>query len=125
MKTKVIYDKVHKVKIPLDQIEGGEIAQDARRGDRIARQALMIHYKMFLRAAKAVATTLSCDSVLMALDNQVKNIWFVRSAVEELKDEFYTFIRPDWMKNIRVYTQTKVLNFNLLGMDYMARQLAK
>jgi glucokinase len=120
-----LYDKFHQVKIPLDQIDAGDIAQKARQGDKIAREALMNHYIMFMRAAKAVATTLSCDSVLMALDNQVKNIWFVRSANQELKDELYTFIRPDWLKNIRVYTQTKVLNFNILGTDYMAHQIAE
>ena len=119
-----LYDKEHQVKIPLDEISAGDIAQNAREGDKISREALLRHYTLFVRAAKAVATTLNCDSVLMALDNQVKNVWFVRSAVEDLKDEFYTFIRPDWMKNIRCYTQTKVLNFNLLGMDYMAHQLA-
>ena len=119
-----LYDKYHQIKIPLDEIDAGDIAQNARQGDKIAREALMVHYTMFMRAAKAVATTLCCDSVLMALDNQVKNIWFVRSANQELKDEFYTFIRPDWMKNIRVYTQTKVLNFNILGTDYMAHQIA-
>ena len=119
-----LYDKAHQIKIPLDEIDAGEIAQKARGGDKIAREALFRHYQMFIRCAKAVATTLSCDSVLMALDNQVKNNWFVRSAVDDLSQEFYTFIRPDWVKNIRCYSQTKILNFNLLGMDYMAHQLA-
>lgn len=118
------YDRINQVKIPLDQIDAGEIAQLAQKGDKVARKALLYHYLYFMRAAKAVATTLSCDSVLMALDNQVKNDWFVRSAFDELREEFYHFIRPDWMKSIRVYTQTKTLNFNILGTDYMAHKIA-
>ena len=77
-----------------------------------------------MRAAKGIATSLSCDSVVLALDNQVKNAWFVEAIADTLHDEFYHFIRPDWMKGIRVYTQTEVLNFNILGTSYMASKLA-
>lgn len=112
------------VKIPLDQIDAGEIAHLAKTGDKIARQSLLKHYTMFMRNAKAVATTMSCDSILLALDNQVKNSWFVTSITRELKNEFYNFIRPDWMKGIRVYHQNKVLNFNILGTSYTAYKIA-
>jgi len=117
--------KASGIKVPLDQISAGEIASAAQNGDKVARDALLQHYTMFMRSAKSISTSLSCDSVVMALDNQVKNMWFVRSAIDQLHDEFYHFIRPDWMKNIRVYTQTKVLNFNILGTDYMAQQVAR
>ena len=112
-------------KIPLDQISAGEIAALAQDGDAVARKALLWHYTMFIRSAKSVATSLSCDSVVLALDNQVKNSWFVQSVEKELGDEFYHFIRPDWMKGIRAYSQTKILNFNILGTDYMARFVGK
>jgi glucokinase len=79
---------------------------------------------MFLRGAKAIATSMCCDSVVLALDNQVKNSMFVTEISEDLKNEFYHFIRPEWMKGIRVYTQKKFLNFNVLGTDYMAHRLA-
>jgi glucokinase len=101
------------------------IATNAKNGsDKNARLALLWHYKMFLRGAKAIATAMCCDSVVLALDNQVKNSWFVNEISEDLKDEFYDFIRPEWMKGIRVYAQKKILNFNVIGTDYMAHRLA-
>jgi glucokinase len=111
-------------RLPIERIDGGQVAELARQGDKAARQALTWHYLLFLRAAKAIATTLCCDSVVMALDNQVKNAWFVNAISDQLKDEFYHWIRPDWLNGIRVYTQTEVLNFNILGTDYMAHRLA-
>lgn len=119
------YEKNEKKKLPLENINGGDIAQDAKSGDKTARQALTWHYIMFMRAAKEIAVSLCCDSIILALDNQVKNSWFVHAISDQLKDEFYNYIRPDWMKGIRVYAQTKVLNFNLLGTTYMALRLSK
>lgn len=112
-------------KVPLEQISAGNIATLAQEGDAVARNSLLWHYKMFIRSAKSIATSLSCDSVILALDNQVKNDWFVKSVEKELGEEFYQFIRPDWMNNIRAYSQTKILNFNILGTDYMARFFGK
>lgn len=119
------YEKNEKKKLPLENINGGDVAQLARSGDKTAKQALTWHYIMFFRAAKAIGTSLCCDSIILALDNQVKNSWFVHAVSDQLHDEFYNFIRPDWMNGIRVYAQTKVLNFNLLGTTYMALRLAK
>ncbi|OHT02149.1 putative glucokinase 2 [Tritrichomonas foetus] len=109
--------------LPVDQINAGQVAEQARQGDKTAKQALTWHYKVFMRSAKAVATSLVCDSVILALDNQVKNAWFVNAIADQLHDEFYNFIRPDWMNGIRVYAQSKVLNFNLLGTAYVAEQI--
>lgn len=113
-----------KEKIPIERINGGDIAEAARLGEKTARDALSWHYKIFMRIAKAVSTSLNCDSVILALDNQVKNAWFVSAISDQLQDEFYNFIRPDWMKGIRVYSQKEVLNFNILGNDYMAHQIS-
>ena len=117
--------RLDKVKILAENINAGEVAKAAKDGEKAARQALEWHYIIFMRAAKSIATSLSCDSVVLALDNQVKNAWFVEAIADSLHDEFYHFIRPDWMKGIRVYTQTEVLNFNILGTTYMANKLAK
>jgi glucokinase len=111
--------------VPFERIDAGKVAEMAKQGNRTAREALLWHYRLFIRAAKAVGTALCCDSLLLALDNQVKNQWFVASVSERLREEFYTFIRPDWMKGIRVYSQKQLLNFNVLGADYMAHSLAK
>ena len=119
-----LYEKEKGEKVDPAELDAGKIAVKANNGDPIARRALTWHYKIFTRAAKCIATSLSCDSVLLALDNQVKNNEFVRSIEKELSDEFYTWIRPDWMNSVRVYTQKVVLNFNILGTTYMANQIA-
>ena len=119
-----LYEKEKGEKVDPAELDAGKIAVKANNGDPIARRALTWHYKIFTRAAKCIATSLSCDSVLLALDNQVKNNEFVRSIEKELNDEFYTWIRPDWMNSVRVYTQKVVLNFNILGTTYMANQIA-
>jgi glucokinase len=111
--------------VPLDSIDPGVVAANAQTGDPVSRLALTWHYKLFIRSAKSCATSLCCDSVVLALDNQVKNAWFVSQISELLKEEFYHFIRPDWMEGIRVYAQVKLLNFNVLGTDYMARRLSQ
>jgi glucokinase len=110
--------------LDFDAIDAGDVAERAKSGDRVALEALKWHYKLFIRSAKEIATTFNCDSVVLALDNQVKNWWFVSSISDVLKDEFYNFIRPDWMKGIRVYAQTSLLNFNILGTDYMAHRIS-
>jgi len=110
--------------LDFEAIDAGDVARKAKDGDPVAIKALMWHYKLFIRSAKEIATTFTCDSVVLALDNQVKNWWFVQQICELLKDEFYNFIRPDWMKGIRVYAQTELLNFNILGTDYMAHRIS-
>lgn len=114
-------EKIHK---DVDQINAGKVASNAQKGDKTSKDALFWCYKLFLRLAKQIGTSLQCDSIIMALDNQVKNASFVSSISDQLKEEFYSFIRPDWMKGIRVYSQIKVLNFNILGCDYVAHQKA-
>lgn len=118
-------NRLDKVKINVENINAGEVANSAKEGEKAARKALEWHYIIFMRAAKSIATSLSCDSIVLALDNQVKNAWFVEAIATSLHDEFYHFIRPDWMKGIRVYTQTEVLNFNILGTSYMALKVGQ
>ena len=78
-----------------------------------------------LEYSSNMATSLTCESIVLALDNQVKNAWFVAEVEKQLETEFYNYIRPDWMTNIRVYAQTEILNFNILGTSYMAQQIAE
>jgi glucokinase len=118
------YWKANGEKVPLESIDAGNVAAKASDGDAVALSALTWHYKVFLRAAKAIATSLVCDSVVLALDNQVKNSWFVTAISDRLREEFYNFIRPDWMTGIRVYSQIRVCNFNILGTAYIAHQIA-
>ena len=112
-------------KLEYSAIDAGNVAGKAKEGEKAARDALLWHYLMFMRAAKNMATSLTCESIVLALDNQVKNAWFVAEVEKQLETEFYNYIRPDWMTNIRVYAQTEILNFNILGTSYMAQQIAE
>jgi glucokinase len=105
---------------PLAQCNVPQIIEKAREGDKVARKAFLWNNVILMRAAKAVATSMNCDSVVLALDNQARNYDLVKSIESELAEEFYEFIRPDWMSKVRVYTQKKVLNFNLLGTTHVA-----
>lgn len=112
-------------KLDYDSIDAGVVAGKAKEGEKAARDALLWHYLIFMRAAKNMGTSLTCDSIILALDNQVKNAWFVAEVEKQLEEEFYHYIRPDWMTNIRVYAQNEILNFNILGTSYMAHQVAE
>nr|AGM32871.1 glucokinase 1 [Coptotermes formosanus] len=114
------YNQITGKKIPLNEINAEEIASHAKNGDRIAYKTMLTHHQFLMRAAKAVVTSLSCENVLLALDNQVKNDWFVQREKDRLADEFFNFIRPDWMKKIHVYTQRKLQNFTLRGTVWLA-----
>jgi glucokinase len=103
--------------------DAAEIAHKAQEGDPVARQALTWHYKLFIRSAKDVAIAFTCDSVVLVLDDQIKNWWFVQQVADMLKDEFYSYTHPDWLNGIRVYVQTQFFNFNILGTDYIAHRL--
>jgi glucokinase len=111
--------------VPLERLNAAEIAELARQGNKTAKDALLWHYRLFIRGAKAIGTSLCCDSLVLALDNQVKNAWFVGAVSEKLREEFNEFTRPDWIEGIRVYSQKQVLNFNILGTEYMAHSLAR
>lgn len=110
--------------IDYESIDAGEVAEMAKAGEDAAKKALVWDYVMFMRAAKALATAMTCDSVILALDNQVKNAWFVDEIENMLENEFYNYVRPDWMTGIRVYSQTRALNFNIMGTTYMAHQIS-
>lgn len=110
-------------KIDFDTIDAGVIAGMARSGDEIAKKAVAYQYQLLVRLAKGVGTALNCDSLVLALDNQVKDNYIMHEYSDILRDEFQTYIRPNWMKVIRLYTQNKLLNFNILGADYIAHSL--
>jgi glucokinase len=101
-----------------------EIVHKAQEGDPVARQALTWHYKLFMRLAKDVAMSFTCDSVVLALDDQVKNWWFVQEVADVLMEEFYSYTHPNWLNAVRVYTQTQLFNFSILGTDYVAQRMA-
>lgn len=109
------YLKENKFKIPLDEIDAADIAQQAKNGDKLCRRALFYHYKFFFRLAQNITVGLKCDSILFGLNNIVQNNWFVQSVLDDMKKEFYDYCRPDWIANVRVFHQTDFTNFNLTG----------
>ena len=110
--------------IPLNTLEGAEIAQLAREKDPIAYKSMVIFNQMIFRSAKTISTTMNCDSVILSSDNQADNYYIIHDNYDVMKNEFYSYIRPDWMKTITCFTQTKRMNFNLFGTNYIAHNLA-
>lgn len=107
-------------KIPIDEIDANDIIESARKGNEMARKALSDHYKYMIRAAKLLAPTLQCDSVLISHENHQRNNWYFNTIQDDLLKEFRRFSRPNWMHNIRIYNQAKTFNFNILGAQYLA-----
>jgi glucokinase len=93
--------------------------------DNIALKALQIHYRYLLRVAQSLCISTQAKGVLLAGDNQVSNLSFVRSFVSALKEEFLNHVKVSWLQPVTVYTQTKSFNFNLAGALHFAKSLAK
>ena len=112
-------------KIPLSELEGGEIAKLASDKHPIAYKSLVLFNQMAIRSAKTISTTMNCDSVILTSNNQVANHYIIKENYEKMKNEFYSFIRPDWMKTITIFTQIKNMNFSLFGTSSIAHDLGK
>ena len=93
-------------------------------GDEIAKKALFLQYLYLFREAKLMSVVLGCESLVFALDNAVKNNWLIHEFTEKFRYEFYDYIRPEWMKEVRIYTQKKPLDLNILGANFVAHALA-
>jgi glucokinase len=111
-------------KLDFDELDGAEIAEMSRNGDELAKEAVTLQHLYLVRAAKIASTALGCESILFALDNAVTNNYILHERSDRFKNEFYDFIRPEWMDPIRVFAQVKKLNFNLMGTAYVAGKLA-
>lgn len=113
-------------KIASFNLEGGHIAKLAsEENDPIAKKALALFNQFVIRSAKTIATTMNCDSVILTSNNQVANHPVIKDNYEVMKNEFYSFIRPDWMKTITIFTQIKNMNFSLFGSSTIARDIGK
>ena len=62
-----------------------------------------------------MSVVLGCESLVLALDDAVKNNWLIHEFADKFKYEFYDYIRPEWMKEVRIYAQKKTLDLNILG----------
>ena len=105
-----------------NDITASKIAYLAQKGEEGAYNSLKSHYLFFTRLAKSVAISLKCDSIVMALSNQVSNDWFIQKITKEMKEEFFDSTKPEWIKDVRVFSQIKEMNFNLLGASYLAQR---
>lgn len=101
-----------------------EVAVLAKNGDERALNALKINYHFLMKCAKNLAIGMKCDSIILALSNQVKNSWFVKKHSDLMEIEFCDHPESKKLQEVRVYTQTKKMNFNLLGAVRMAHKIA-
>jgi glucokinase len=115
-----IYDFLNKKEMGM---QAAEIAAEAKKGEAKALRAMGLHYEYFTRCAKAMAVGLNCDSVVMALTNQVSNRWLVQKVRPSLANIFATGTKPK--PDVGVFGQMKDYNFNLAGASYMAHRLAQ
>jgi glucokinase len=110
----------------MDQgVDAFEIVKKAQDGDGESEKAMSVYYRWYTRCAQQLAIGFRCDSVLMALCHQVANRWLMQKIKTDLEKEMNDGRRPAWTRDIRLYSQMKECNFNLLGAMYMALQLAK
>jgi glucokinase len=101
--------------------DAGEIAEKAKKGEKTALQAMKLHYEYFTKCARAVAVALKCDSVAMALANQVSNKWLV----QQIKEDLDKVLNNDLNVKVGLFSQIQDYNFNLAGATYMAHRVAR
>jgi hypothetical protein len=109
--------------IPFEELDHQEIARKARAGDPLAKEVLALQHYYLIRAAKITGIAAGCDSILLALDDAVSNYDLMHEMSDRFRSEFYEFIRPEWVRTFKIYTQTKPLDFNIMGADYLAHHL--
>ncbi|EAY11077.1 hypothetical protein TVAG_045010 [Trichomonas vaginalis G3] len=113
---------LHKFWVPSSELEAGDISKLAKNGDKQAYQAMAQHYIYYSRLARTFALGMKCDSIVMALSNQVANDYLITEIAGKMKDEFFDGTHPDWIKDTSVYSQNIDHNFNLFGATYMAHR---
>lgn len=102
-----------------------QIVNAAKAGDEKAKLAMQNHYKYFLRVAKSVGAGMHCSSIVMAQSNQVSNKWLIEQIIPALEAEFKDTSEWRAISDISVYSQTKDINVNMIGTNYMAHYAAR
>lgn len=113
---------LHKYWVPSSNVEAATISDMAKAGDKHAYQAMLQHYIYYSRLARTLAVGMKCDSIVMALFNQVNNDYMIVDNTDKLKFEFFDGTHPEWIKDTSVYSQKIDHNFNLFGATYMAHR---
>lgn len=96
-----------------------DVAELAKEGDKLALDAMYLHYKFLFRVAQNICVGMQTKGVILAGDNQVFNNWFVMSVKERLMEEFKWHPKQNpkdkWLENIPILVQTKSVNTNMIG----------
>lgn len=111
---------LHKYWVPSSDVDAATVSNLAKKGDKKAYAAMLQHYIYYTRLARAFALTMKCDSIVMALSNQVNNDYMIKDNTDKLKAEFFDGTRSDWIKDTTVWSQNTDYNFNLYGATYLA-----
>lgn len=101
------------------KLDAAQISDLARKGDSTAYQAMKVYYTYYFRLAKVIAKAFECDSIVMALNNQVQNRDLIERMFDDLKTEFLDS-KDGKSRNVRVFSQIECFNFNLLGTTFLA-----
>lgn len=102
-----------------DKMMPKDIAELAKKGDKMAVDAMFLHYKFLFRVAQNICVGMQTKGVILAGDNQVFNNWFVQSEKERLMSEFKWHPKQNpkdkWLDGIPIFVQTKSVNTNMIG----------
>jgi glucokinase len=106
-------------------LDAGQIVDLAKNGDKLAKEAMVMHYVYFTKCAKVMALATKCSSIVMCLSNQVANRWLVQEAKGKIDEELNDSIWKEKTSAMSIFSQMKECNFNILGTTYMAQRMAK
>jgi len=87
-----------------------------------ALEAATIHYRFLLRNAQMLCIITQAKGVFLAGDNQVHNKDLVFSIAQTLKEEFHCHDKTQWLHPVKVFSQTKPSNLNIMGTLLVAKQ---
>lgn len=88
---------------------------------RAASRAMTTHYTCLMKAAQNLCVMVpACKGLFLAGDNQVINQRFFLRHEEHFKNEFFNHPKRNWLEEKKVFRQTQVFNFNLVGAVWVA-----
>jgi glucokinase len=106
------------------EADAKDIVRRTIQGDASCHKAMTMNYRWFTKCAQQLAIGMGCDSILMALADQVANRWFIQKIKGKLQQQLNDGTRPDWTRRMGLFGQIQDCNFNLSGATYIANRVA-
>eukprot|EP01063_Lacrimia_lanifica_P023172 TRINITY_DN3065_c1_g2_i1.p1 TRINITY_DN3065_c1_g2~~TRINITY_DN3065_c1_g2_i1.p1 ORF type:complete len:371 (+),score=125.34 TRINITY_DN3065_c1_g2_i1:60-1172(+) len=108
--------------------DAGDVAACAKKGCKIAADAMWVHYKYLIHLASDLAMGFVLGGVVLAGDNVLYNEFFVSQpdVQRRLETHFksHTMERMGFQSRVDVFRQTQKFSLNIEGAFYKAREAA-